>query len=52
MRRDSANATVKERLKDVDYEPELVIVKDVMLAGYDSPPLHSLYLDRLLTGRY
>ena len=31
------NATVKERLKDADDESELGIVKDMMLAGYDSP---------------
>jgi len=35
--RDSANATVKERLKDADDEPEPGILKDMMLAGYDSP---------------
>ena len=50
VRRDSLNATVKERLKDVDDELELVIVKDMMLTGYDSPPLHTLYLDRPLKG--
>ena len=50
VRRDSANALVKERLKDVDDELELVIVKDMMLTGYDSPPLHTLYLDRPLRG--
>lgn len=50
VRRDSLNATVKERLKDVDDELELVIVKDMMLTGYDSPPLHTLYLDRPLRG--
>ncbi|MBT2555824.1 type I restriction endonuclease subunit R [Arthrobacter sp. ISL-5] len=50
VRRDSANAVVKERLKDVDDELELVIVKDMMLTGYDSPPLHTLYLDRPLRG--
>jgi type I restriction enzyme R subunit len=27
-----------------------VIVKDMMLTGYDSPPLHTLYLDRPLKG--
>lgn len=48
VRRDAANATVKERIKDVDYELELVIVKDIMPAGYDPAPLHSLYLDRPL----
>lgn len=50
VRRDSLNAQVKERLKDVDDELELVIVKDMMLTGYDSPPLHTLYLDRPLKG--
>ncbi|MDJ0355600.1 type I restriction endonuclease subunit R [Paenarthrobacter sp. PH39-S1] len=50
VRRDSANAAIKERLKNVDDELELVIVKDMMLTGYDSPPLHTLYLDRPLKG--
>jgi type I restriction enzyme R subunit len=50
VRRDSANATVKERLKDVHYELELVIVKDMMPVGHDSPQLHSLYLDRPIKG--
>lgn len=50
VRRDSANAVVKERLKDVDDELELVIVKDMMLTGFDAPPLHTLYLDRPLKG--
>ena len=36
--------------KDPDDELELVIVKDMMLTGYDSPPLHTLYLDRPLKG--
>ncbi|TDW28937.1 type I restriction endonuclease subunit R [Cryobacterium psychrophilum] len=50
VRRSSANAVVKGRLKDVDDELQLVIVKDMMLTGYDSPPLHTLYLDRPLKG--
>lgn len=50
VRRDSENAVIKQRLKDVDDELELVIVKDMMLTGYDSPPLHTLYLDRPLKG--
>ncbi|WP_353848603.1 type I restriction enzyme endonuclease domain-containing protein [Cellulomonas sp.] len=29
---------------------EIVIVKDMMLTGFDSPPLHTLYLDRPLKG--
>jgi len=50
VRRESANKVVKERLRKVDDELELVIVKDMMLTGYDSPPLHTLYLDRPLKG--
>ncbi|GLB68746.1 type I restriction endonuclease subunit R [Arthrobacter mangrovi] len=50
VRRDSQNAVIKERLKDVNDELEIVIVKDMMLTGYDSPPLHTLYLDRPLKG--
>lgn len=50
VRRDSENATIKQRLKDPDDELELVIVKDMMLTGFDAPPLHTLYLDRPLKG--
>lgn len=50
VRRDSENAVIKKRMKDVDDELELVIVKDMMLTGFDSPPLHTLYLDRPLKG--
>ncbi|GAA1768712.1 type I restriction endonuclease subunit R [Agromyces humatus] len=50
VRRDSANAAIKERLKDADDPLELVIVKDMMLTGFDAPPLHTLYLDRPLKG--
>ena len=50
VRRDSANAVIKNRLKDPDDELEIVIVKDMMLTGYDSPPLHTLYLDRPMRG--
>jgi len=50
VRRDSANATIKKRLKEPDDELEIVIVKDMLLTGYDSPPLHTLYLDRPLKG--
>ncbi|MGH3971871.1 MAG: type I restriction endonuclease subunit R [Pseudonocardiaceae bacterium] len=50
VRRDSQNAVIKERLANVDDELEIVIVKDMMLTGYDSPPLHTLYLDRPLKG--
>jgi type I restriction enzyme R subunit len=50
VRRESENKVIKERLRDPDDALELVIVKDMMLTGYDSPPLHTLYLDRPLRG--
>ena len=50
VRRDSANNAIKARLKDADDELELVIVKDMMLTGFDAPPLHTLYGDRPIKG--
>ncbi|HSN44022.1 MAG TPA: HsdR family type I site-specific deoxyribonuclease, partial [Propionibacteriaceae bacterium] len=50
VRRESENRVLKKRLREADDELELVIVKDMMLTGYDSPPLHTLYLDRPLAG--
>ncbi|MGH3852592.1 MAG: type I restriction endonuclease subunit R [Pseudonocardiaceae bacterium] len=50
VRRDSQNAVIKKRLTEIDDELEIVIVNNMMLTGYDSPPLHTLYLDRPLKG--
>lgn len=50
VRRESQNKAIKARLKNPDDELEIIIVKDMMLTGYDSPPLHTLYLDRPLKG--
>ncbi|GAB3399204.1 type I restriction endonuclease subunit R [Schumannella luteola] len=50
VRRPSENETIKNRLRDPDDELEIVIVKDMMLTGFDAPPLHTLYLDRPLKG--
>ena len=50
IRRPSEQKTIKERFRTADDELELVIVKDMMLTGYDSPPLHTLYLDRPIKG--
>ncbi len=50
VRRESENRVIKNRLKDIDDPLELVIVKDMMLTGFDAPPLHTLYLDRPLKG--
>ena len=50
VRRESDNKVVKERLRNADDSLELVIVQEMMLTGYDSPPLHTLDLDRPLKG--
>ena len=50
VRRDSENKVIKQRLREGDDELELVIVKDMMLTGFDAPPLHTMYLDRPLQG--
>lgn len=50
VRRDGQNKAIKARLKDPDDELEIVIVKDMMLTGFDAPAWHTLYLDRPLKG--
>ena len=50
MRRPSALAAVKKRLKYPADELEIVIVKDMLLTGFDAPALHTLYVDRPLKG--
>ena len=50
MRRDAQNKAIQKRLSDPDDELQIVIVKDMMLTGFDAPPLHTLYLDRPLKG--
>ena len=50
VRRENQNAALKERLRDAEDPLELVIVKDMMLTGFDAPPLHTLYLDRPIRG--
>ncbi|MGW4634888.1 type I restriction endonuclease subunit R [Nocardia sp. NPDC004415] len=50
VRRAGENKLIQARLKDPDDSLQLVIVQSMMLTGYDSPPLHTLYLDRPLEG--
>lgn len=48
--RTSQNKVIRHRAKDADDELELVIVQSMWLTGFDSPPLHSLYVDRPMRG--
>jgi type I restriction enzyme R subunit len=50
IRRPSRNKAIQRRAKDVDDELELVIVQSMWLTGFDSPPLHTLYLDKPMRG--
>jgi type I restriction enzyme R subunit len=50
VRRDGQNKVIQKRLKDAEDPLQIVIVKDMMLTGFDAPPLHTLYLDRPLKG--
>lgn len=50
VRREGQTKAIQKRLRDADDELQIVIVKDMMLTGFDAPPLHTLYLDRPLKG--
>jgi type I restriction enzyme R subunit len=50
IRRPSQNKVIQKRAKDPDDELELLIVQSMLLTGFDSPPLHTMYLDRRLKG--
>ncbi|MGH3834835.1 MAG: type I restriction endonuclease subunit R [Pseudonocardiaceae bacterium] len=50
VRRPSSNKAIQRRMKDPADEIELVIVQSMWLTGFDSPPLHTLYLDRPMRG--
>lgn len=50
VRREAQNKAIQQRLRDPADKLQIVIVKDMMLTGFDAPPLHTLYLDRPLKG--
>jgi type I restriction enzyme, R subunit len=50
VRREGQNKRIQQRLRDAEDKLQIVIVKDMMLTGFDAPPLHTLYLDRPLKG--
>ena len=45
QRRDLAN-----RMKDVNDELKLVVVRDMWLTGFDAPSMHTLYIDKPMKG--
>lgn len=42
--------TLENRFRDVTDPLKIVIVRDMWLTGYDSPPCHTLYLDKPMKG--
>ena len=50
VRRPSVVKAVHRRAADPDDELELIIVQSMLLTGFDSPPLHTLYLDKPMHG--
>lgn len=41
---------LENRFKDANDELKLVIVRDMWLTGYDSPPCHTMYVDKPMKG--
>ncbi len=41
---------VKARFKDPDDLLKIVIVRDMWLTGFDNPPLHTMYIDKIMSG--
>ncbi len=41
---------LSDRMKDVDDELKLVIVRDMWLTGFDVPCMHTLYIDKPMKG--
>ncbi|MBI1758931.1 MAG: type I restriction endonuclease subunit R [Actinobacteria bacterium] len=50
VRRPSQNKVIQNRAKDPTDELELIIVQSMLLTGFDSPPLHTMYLDKPMRG--
>ncbi|NBE94107.1 type I restriction endonuclease subunit R [Nonomuraea sp. KC401] len=47
---DSQRKAVINRAKNPDDELQLLIVNNMLLTGFDAPPIHTMYLDRPLKG--
>lgn len=50
VRTPAALKAIQRRMIDPGDELELVIVQSLWLTGFDSPPLHTLYLDKPMRG--
>lgn len=50
IRNKKARNAMKARASDPDDPLELVIVRDMWLTGFDSPPMHTMYVDKPMQG--
>ena len=50
IRSKEALRALKNRAKNPDDELELVIVRDMWLTGFDSPSMHTMYVDKPMKG--
>jgi type I restriction enzyme R subunit len=50
VRTKEAMEGIKTRFKDPDDKLKLVIVRDMWLTGFDNPALHTLYVDKVMSG--
>ncbi|HEY7223719.1 MAG TPA: type I restriction endonuclease subunit R [Micromonosporaceae bacterium] len=50
VRRPSVNKVIMRRAKDPDDPLEIIIVQSMLLTGFDSPALHTMYMDKPMRG--
>ncbi|WP_233219278.1 type I restriction endonuclease subunit R [Adhaeribacter arboris] len=50
VRTKEAMEEVKTRFKNPDDNLQIVIVRDMWLTGFDNPALHTLYVDKVMSG--
>lgn len=50
IRNKQRRKSIGDRLKDPKDELKLIIVRDMLLTGFDAPCLHTLYVDKPMTG--
>ncbi|MCO5300359.1 MAG: type I restriction endonuclease subunit R [Candidatus Nanopelagicales bacterium] len=50
IRNKEGTNAIKSRAKNPSDELEMVIVRDMWLTGFDSPPMHTMYVDKPMSG--
>lgn len=50
IRTKSRRKFIGDRLRDPKDPLKLIIVRDMFLTGYDAPPLHTMYVDKPMSG--